>query len=202
MDTVRSWTGAETTALRRALRMSVRDFAAHLGVAIRTVSKWEARRQSIVLQPASQAILDVVLTRTSADEAARFRRMAGTEETTPLVDRLQASDVLLPLVVQGRTVLAPISVDMASGHALVDLRTVSAGVHTEAPTSTGGDWPSGNDVVGGGEMEIARRRALGALAYGLAATAWGDASRRRTDARHRRHLRPEVMERVRSAIIS
>jgi len=42
MTPVRRWTGRETTALRTALRLSLRDFAEHLGVGARTVSKWEA----------------------------------------------------------------------------------------------------------------------------------------------------------------
>jgi DNA-binding XRE family transcriptional regulator len=42
MTTVRRWTGHETRALRMALRLSVRAFAEYLGVAVRTVSKWES----------------------------------------------------------------------------------------------------------------------------------------------------------------
>lgn len=37
--TVHQWTGLETRALRLALRLSVRAFAEHLGVAVATVSK-------------------------------------------------------------------------------------------------------------------------------------------------------------------
>ena len=44
MATVQRWTGAETKALRQAMRLSsVRSFAAHLGVDARTMNKWEAR---------------------------------------------------------------------------------------------------------------------------------------------------------------
>lgn len=43
MTTVRRWTGLEAKLLREALRLSVRDFAAYLGVGMRTVNKWEAR---------------------------------------------------------------------------------------------------------------------------------------------------------------
>ncbi|MDR7277749.1 DNA-binding transcriptional regulator YiaG [Catenuloplanes atrovinosus] len=41
MIAVDRWTGAHAQALRYALRMSVRAYAAYLGVAVRTVSKWE-----------------------------------------------------------------------------------------------------------------------------------------------------------------
>ncbi|WP_018785312.1 DNA-binding transcriptional regulator [Micromonospora sp. CNB394] len=47
MTTVQKWTGRETRMLRHALRMSIRDFAEHLGVSERTVSKWEAGRDAV-----------------------------------------------------------------------------------------------------------------------------------------------------------
>ena len=43
MTTVRRWTGLEAKLLREALRLSVRDFAAHLGVGTRTINKWKSR---------------------------------------------------------------------------------------------------------------------------------------------------------------
>jgi DNA-binding transcriptional regulator YiaG len=47
MTTVGRWTGREAKLLREALRLSVRDFAAHLGVGVRTVNKWDARLADI-----------------------------------------------------------------------------------------------------------------------------------------------------------
>jgi transcriptional regulator with XRE-family HTH domain len=41
-DVVTTWTGVESRALREALRLSVREFAARLGVSDRMVSKWGA----------------------------------------------------------------------------------------------------------------------------------------------------------------
>jgi transcriptional regulator with XRE-family HTH domain len=72
MATVRRWTGLETKALREALRLSVRDFAAHLGVGTRTVGKWEARQSEITLRPELQAVLDTALAQASEEEKARF----------------------------------------------------------------------------------------------------------------------------------
>lgn len=72
MPTVRLWTGREARALRRALRLSVRAFADHLGVATRTVSKWEQFGASIQPRPDTQAILDIALERASAAEQERF----------------------------------------------------------------------------------------------------------------------------------
>lgn len=63
MVTVQCWTGAETKALRPAMRLSVRAFAAHLGVDARSVNKWEARGSSITLRPDTQSLMDTALVR-------------------------------------------------------------------------------------------------------------------------------------------
>src|SRR5512132_3965929 len=60
---VARWTGQEASALRQALRMTIRDFADHLGAAERTVAKWEAGGAAMVPVPVMQAALDTVLTR-------------------------------------------------------------------------------------------------------------------------------------------
>jgi hypothetical protein len=72
VTTVHRWTGRETRALREALRLSVRDFAAYLGVGVRTVAKWEARRDTVVLRPTTQQILDTALAQAASDAQARF----------------------------------------------------------------------------------------------------------------------------------
>ena len=55
MTAISSWTGREASALRQALRLSVRAFAEHLDVAPRTVSKWaklgEATREDGPARP-------------------------------------------------------------------------------------------------------------------------------------------------------
>jgi transcriptional regulator with XRE-family HTH domain len=71
MTAVRRWSGQEARALRLALRLSVRAFAEQLGVATRTVSKWESGGAATVPRPDTQAILDTALAR--ADPAARER---------------------------------------------------------------------------------------------------------------------------------
>jgi DNA-binding transcriptional regulator YiaG len=48
------WTGREVRALREARRMSVREFAAHLGVSDRMVSKWEAGGPGLRPRPVNQ----------------------------------------------------------------------------------------------------------------------------------------------------
>ncbi|EEP73573.1 hypothetical protein MCAG_03900 [Micromonospora sp. ATCC 39149] len=57
------WTGQETRALREALRMTVHDFARHLGVAPETVSGWEHRHTPTPPPTmATKAVLDETLT--------------------------------------------------------------------------------------------------------------------------------------------
>ena len=57
MPAVGLWTGREARALRGALRLSVRAFAEHLGVAARTVSKWEKLGQATHPIPISRRFL-------------------------------------------------------------------------------------------------------------------------------------------------
>jgi tetratricopeptide (TPR) repeat protein len=71
MASVQHWTGREARVLRLALRTSVRAFADSLGIAPRTVSKWEALGASTVPRPHMQAILDTALSQ--ADHQARLR---------------------------------------------------------------------------------------------------------------------------------
>ncbi|MEU3222040.1 helix-turn-helix domain-containing protein [Streptomyces sp. NPDC006976] len=82
MATVHHWTGLEARALRLALRLSVRAFAEHLGVAVATVSKWESKRAETEPRPDTQAILDTALARADAAAHLRFEtllsEMAGT----------------------------------------------------------------------------------------------------------------------------
>ncbi|WP_405135486.1 SUMF1/EgtB/PvdO family nonheme iron enzyme [Nocardia sp. NBC_01388] len=69
---VRPWTGVDVKALREARRMSLIDFAGHLGVAVRTVSIWEADGEAIKPRPVNQLALDTSLSRLNLDEQARF----------------------------------------------------------------------------------------------------------------------------------
>ena len=79
VDTIQRWTGHEARLLREALRMSVRAFAAYLGVTDRTISKWEAGGRQLVPGPESQALLDTALNRASAEEQDRFRQALGEQ---------------------------------------------------------------------------------------------------------------------------
>jgi tetratricopeptide (TPR) repeat protein len=66
------WTGREARALRGALRLSVRAFAEHLDIAVRTVTKWESLAEQTTPRPDTQALLDAALTLADADAKKRF----------------------------------------------------------------------------------------------------------------------------------
>lgn len=60
--------------------MSLRDFAAHLGISERAVSKWEAGGAAVTPRPDSQAVLDTVLQRASEEARSRFEAALATAE--------------------------------------------------------------------------------------------------------------------------
>ncbi|MFE2885522.1 helix-turn-helix domain-containing protein [Streptomyces sp. NPDC059272] len=82
MLSVRQWTGLEAGLLRQALRMSVRTYAAHLGVGIRTVSKWEQLGTDTRPWPDTQSILDTALARASVTAQARFEQLLAQDSQT------------------------------------------------------------------------------------------------------------------------
>ncbi len=75
---VQLWSGREARALREAKRMSIKAFAAHLGVSERMVAKWEAAGETIHPRPVNQAALDTSLACSGADVQERFKRFTNT----------------------------------------------------------------------------------------------------------------------------
>lgn len=69
---VSDWTANDIRALREARRMSVREFADHLGVSQRIVSRWEAATDASRPRPVNQAALDMSLRRADDDVRSRF----------------------------------------------------------------------------------------------------------------------------------
>lgn len=78
---VARWTGREARAFREAKRMSVRDFAAHLGVNDAAVSNWERRGGEARLRYDTQQLLDTDLTRSEPEVADRFELILRSEIT-------------------------------------------------------------------------------------------------------------------------
>jgi formylglycine-generating enzyme required for sulfatase activity len=80
--TVQRWSGREVRALRDAKRMSLREFAAHLGISDRMVSKWEAGGEQIRPRPVNQAALDTSLAQSSAEVRKRFKVLLPGDAVT------------------------------------------------------------------------------------------------------------------------
>lgn len=81
--TVQRWSGREVRALREAKRMTIREFAAHLGVSERMVSKWEG--ENVIPRPVNQSALDTSLATSTAEEQARFAETVETAPSQPTV---------------------------------------------------------------------------------------------------------------------
>lgn len=81
MTTVQRWSGLEIRALREAKRMSLREFAAHLGVSERIVSKWEKGGADINPRPVNQAALDTCLAQSDPEVRARFSHLTNSSVT-------------------------------------------------------------------------------------------------------------------------
>jgi helix-turn-helix protein len=89
--TVQIWSGREIRALREAQRMSIRDFATHLGISERMVSKWEAGGENLNPRPVNQAALDSSLAGSPPDAQARFAEFIGAAVATGGPDRMLPS---------------------------------------------------------------------------------------------------------------
>ncbi|WP_258344963.1 SUMF1/EgtB/PvdO family nonheme iron enzyme [Saccharopolyspora gregorii] len=99
MANVQVWTGTEIKALRTAMRLSLREFAAHLGVSERNISKWEAKGSDVTPIPVNQAILDTALRMSDPDTKARFKGLTGGAEISgaETIEPIGSSQVRHPL---------------------------------------------------------------------------------------------------------
>ncbi|MFD6391169.1 SUMF1/EgtB/PvdO family nonheme iron enzyme [Nocardia sp. NPDC060259] len=59
--------------------MSLKDFAAHLGVGERLISKWEAGAKGIIPRPVNQAALDTSFARLDPESRARFKELVSVD---------------------------------------------------------------------------------------------------------------------------
>lgn len=80
---VQRWTGKEARALRQAKRMSLKAFAAHLGITDRQLSNWERRGETITIREVNQAALDTSLKVSGADVQQRFARLINLTISVP-----------------------------------------------------------------------------------------------------------------------
>jgi transcriptional regulator with XRE-family HTH domain len=84
--TAHHWSGREARLLRHALRLSVRAFAGYLGVAARTVAKWESGGAATIPRPDTQAILDTALSRAEPGARRRFDLLVRQTGDAPAAD--------------------------------------------------------------------------------------------------------------------
>ncbi|MFJ1647969.1 NUDIX hydrolase [Streptomyces sp. NPDC088258] len=101
MNVIDVWNGRHASALQLAFRMTNEAFAAHLGVAVRTVAKWHAAPDAVPRSDMQQ-ILDVAYERADPSVQRRFTLLARPP-TGPT--SAQALRVAIAVVVRGDDVL-------------------------------------------------------------------------------------------------
>src|SRR5262249_45973109 len=141
VDVVPSWTGRHADALRQALRMTNETFAAHLGVAVRTVANWRTRPDIVPLL-ATQEILDVALAQAPEPARPQFQMLlvAGTrgESRALAAVTMPATDVPTVPTDDLAGFTAWITATNASDEAIDHLArsaTALADMHTQIPPS-------------------------------------------------------------------
>ncbi|MFD9685171.1 XRE family transcriptional regulator [Kitasatospora sp. NPDC059146] len=88
MGAIDQWTGHEATLLQRWLRMSVRQFAARLGVNPATVTNWRKGGRNVVCTHETQQILDRVLDLMPAEDRSDFLARVHQDLAGPQVRAL------------------------------------------------------------------------------------------------------------------
>jgi hypothetical protein len=73
--------------------MTIEDFAEHLGVAARTVAKWEARGSTIAPVPLIQEVLDTALERATPAQQERFETLRAEGQTPSAGSGLAAREL-------------------------------------------------------------------------------------------------------------
>ncbi len=135
--------GRETRALRTALRMTVRQFAVHIGVSDRMVSNWEAGGVGIAPRPSNQAALDTALSCAGTEAHERFAFLI-TEQAAAAED--QRTEILLaadPLRFVRHPVDGKLMVEVPEGIFLggdAGLTTWLPGFHLDVFPTTNADY--------------------------------------------------------------
>ncbi|WP_219505274.1 SUMF1/EgtB/PvdO family nonheme iron enzyme [Nonomuraea ceibae] len=107
--TIKLWSGREIRALRDAKRMSISQFAGHLGVGERLISKWEAGGEKLHPRPVNQEALDTCLANSPEEVHARFADLLGLGPAPSAVEASVAAPVAgATLLLGGHQVRHPI----------------------------------------------------------------------------------------------
>lgn len=78
MEMVNAWTGRTACALQAALRLTNEAFAAHLGVAVRTVATWH-QKPDLIPKSEMQQLLDTALEKAPGITKTRFARLVAED---------------------------------------------------------------------------------------------------------------------------
>jgi transcriptional regulator with XRE-family HTH domain len=136
------WTGQEASALRHALRLTIRDFAEHLGVAERTVAKWEAGGSAMVPVLVMQAALDTVLERAADQAKGRFGMLlaatwdpAGSADSAVTLGGSRRAERMLRLSEETASNLAAVTASYRRMYHTVDAHDLIDGVAQHVRTT-------------------------------------------------------------------
>jgi 8-oxo-dGTP diphosphatase len=106
VDVIERWNGRYACLLQSALRLGNEQFAAHLGIAVRTVAAWHADA-SVVPRREMQQLLDTAYERAPAAARQRFVLLLARERTSAdaIPPGAQALRVAVAVVVRDSEVL-------------------------------------------------------------------------------------------------
>lgn len=97
MAVVVQWTGWEAAHLGKAMRLSIREYAARLGVNPATITKWRKRGRAIELRPETADMLDEMLRRCDDEVIATFEAALRSDGGPGLGDKVEALGLAVPL---------------------------------------------------------------------------------------------------------
>lgn len=98
---IEPWTGRTACSLQAAMRLTNDTFAAHLGIAVRTVATWH-QKPDLTPRAEIQQLLDTALDTAAPAVRARFNTLAGH---APAPNAAHALTVAIAVVVNGPSVL-------------------------------------------------------------------------------------------------
>ncbi|UGT63314.1 helix-turn-helix domain-containing protein [Nocardia asteroides] len=81
MGAIGKWTGREVSVLRQALGMRQEAFAAHTGVSVESVRKWEKRKETIALSAPYAARMDRKLQEAGGTVTERFWKLLSLDSS-------------------------------------------------------------------------------------------------------------------------
>lgn len=163
----REWTGFEAVALQEAMRRSIRDFAALLGVETTTVNNWRSRLSSVTLRPATQAILDTTYAqRATSEDRARFEHIVAEGEAAwrvrrPATSRGSAKPTSTALAATPTGSYLPVESDWGTVDVLKGSAASSLMRSRAASEGSVGSYAAVTDLLAGQRQSIAPDALIG-----------------------------------------